>query len=57
MEDGISGWLYHCHKTCYKKDSYCGRQACVIWRSYHYRNVISGWVDLHMIDISLETIL
>ena len=32
MEDGIPRGLQHHHKTCCKKDSYCRRQACIIWR-------------------------
>ena len=32
MEDGIPGWLQHCHKTCYEKGGYYGRQACIVRR-------------------------
>jgi len=32
MKDGIPRWLQHCHKTCCKKGSHCGRQAYMIWR-------------------------
>jgi len=32
MEDGIPGWLQHCHETCCEKGGRCGRQACMIWR-------------------------
>ena len=32
IEDRILRWLQYCHKTCYKKDGYHGRQACMIWR-------------------------
>ena len=32
MEDGISRWLQHHHKTCCEKGGYYGRQACIIWR-------------------------
>jgi len=32
MEDGIPGWLQHCHKTYCKKGGCCGRWACIIWR-------------------------
>jgi len=32
VEDGISGWLQHYHKTCCEKDGCYGRQACIIWR-------------------------
>ena len=46
MEDGIPGWLQHCHKIYCKKDGHYRRQACIIGRWYHYEDVISGWVDL-----------
>jgi len=48
MEDKIPRWLQHCHKTCCKKDGYHGRQACMIWRWFHCRDIISEQVDLHM---------
>jgi len=32
MEDRISGWLQHYHKTCCEKGGHCERQACTIWR-------------------------
>jgi len=32
VEDGIPGWLQHCHKTYCKKGGCHGRQACMIWR-------------------------
>ena len=48
MEDGILGWLQHHHKTCCKKGSHHGRQACMFWRRFHCGDVISRWVDLHM---------
>jgi len=48
MEDGISGWLQHCYKTCCEKGSCHGRQACMIWRWFHCRDIISRQVDLYM---------
>ena len=48
MEDEIPRWLQHCHKTCYKKGGCCGRWACMFWRWFHYGDVISGQMDLHM---------
>ena len=48
MEDGIPGWLQHCHEMCYKKGGCHGRQACMIWRWFHHGDVISEQVDLHM---------
>ena len=48
MEDGIPGGLQHRHKICCKKGGYHGRQACMIWRWFHHRDIISGWVNLHM---------
>jgi len=48
MEDRIPRWLQHCHKTCCEKGGCCGRQACIIKRQYHHRDVISRQVDLHM---------
>jgi len=32
MEDRIPRWLQHCHKTCYEKGGYHGRQACIVQR-------------------------
>jgi len=32
IEDGISGWLQHCHKVCCKKGGCHERWACIIWR-------------------------
>ena len=57
MEDGISRWLQHHHKMCYKKDGHHGRQACMIWRWLHHGDVVSGWVDLHITwhSLSLKT--
>ena len=49
MKDRIPGWLQHRHETCCEKDGCCRRQACMIWRCFYCRNIISGWVDLHMI--------
>ena len=48
MEDGIPRWLQHYHETYYEKGGHCGRQACMIWRWFHCRDIISGQVDLHM---------
>ncbi len=30
MEDGIPGWLHHCHKAYYEKDGYYGRQTLIV---------------------------
>ena len=48
MEDGISGWLQHYHKMCCEKGGHHERQTCIFWRRFHYRDVISGQVDLYM---------
>ena len=48
VEDGIPGWLQHCHKTCCEKGGRHGRWACMIWRWFHHGDVISRQVDLHM---------
>ena len=32
IEDRIPRQLQHHQKTCYEKDSHCGRQACIIQR-------------------------
>ena len=48
MEDRIPRWLQHYYKMCCEKSGCYGRQACIIRRWYHYRDVISEWVDLHM---------
>ena len=50
MKDRIPGWLQHRHKTCYEKGGCCGGQACMFWRWLHCRDVVSGWVDLHITD-------
>ena len=42
VEDGIPGWLQHCHETCCEKGGCHGRQTCMIQRWFHCRNVISG---------------
>jgi len=55
MEDRIPGWLQHCQKACCEKGGCCRRWACIIRRQYHYGNVISGWVDLHMTSILYTT--
>jgi len=49
VEDGIPRGLQYYHKTCYEKGGCCGRWACMIWRWFHCEDVISRWVDLHMI--------
>ena len=46
VEDRIHRWLQHHYKACCKKGGHHGRQACIIGRWYHYRDIISGWVDL-----------
>ena len=51
MEDGIPRGLQHYHKMCCEKGGCHGRQACMIWRWFHHRDVISRWVDLHMTEI------
>jgi len=48
MEDGIPRGLQHHHKTYCEKGGCRRRRACMIWRWFHCRNVISRWVDLHM---------
>ena len=48
MEDGIPRWLQHYYKTCCEKGGHHGKRACMIWRWYHYRDIIYRWVDLHM---------
>ena len=48
VEDRIPRWLQHHHKTCCEKDGYHRRKACMIWRWFYHRNVISRWVDLYM---------
>jgi len=48
MEDGISGRLQHRHKMCCEKGGHRGRQACMVWKWFYCRDVVSGQVDLHM---------
>ena len=48
IEDRILRGLHHCHKTCCEIGGHHGRQTYIIWRWYHYRDVIFRWVDLHM---------
>jgi len=48
MEDGIPGRLQHHHKTCCEKGGHHGRQACMIRRWFHRRDVVSRQVDLYM---------
>ena len=48
IEDRIPRQLQYCHETCCKKGGCYGRQACMIWRQFHCRDVISRQVDLYM---------
>ena len=48
MENGISGGLQHCHKTCYEKGGRRERQACMVQRWHHRRDIVSRQVDLYM---------
>ena len=48
MEDRIPRWLQHRHETCCEKGGHRGRQACIIWRWFHHRDVIFRRVDLYM---------
>ena len=48
IEDRIPRWLQYRHKTCCEKGNCCGRRACMIWRWLHYRDIVSGQVDLHI---------
>jgi len=41
VEDGIPKGLQHHHETCCKKSGCYGRRACIIWRWFHRRDVIS----------------
>ena len=50
IEDGIPEWLQHCHEMCCEKGSCHRRQACMIWRYLHCRDIIFGQVDLHMTE-------
>ena len=50
MEDGISRGLQHRHKTCCEKDGCHRRQACIVQRWFHHRDIVSGQVDLYMTD-------
>jgi len=51
MEDRIPRWLQHRHETCCEKGDHRKRWACMIRRWFHHGNVISRWVNLHMIHI------
>ena len=53
MEDGISGGLQHCHETCCEKGSRRGRQAYMVWKWFHRRDVVSGQVDLYMTPVNI----
>ena len=57
MEDGIPRWLQHCYKTCCKKSSCHGRQACMIRRWFHCGDIISRQVDLHMTMFHFVTLV
>ena len=51
MKDGIPGWLQHHHEMCCEKGGHHGRQACMIWKWFHHKDVISGQMDLHITKI------
>ena len=53
VEDRISGGLQHRHETCCEKGGRRGRQACMVRRWFHRRDVISGQMDLYMTHVSL----
>jgi len=55
VEDGIPGWLQHCHETCCEKGGCCGRRACMVRRWFHCGNIISGQVDLHITLVQVLT--
>ena len=40
MEDGIPGGLQHRHKTYCEKGGHHGRQACMVQRWHHHRDVV-----------------
>jgi len=40
MEDGISGRLQHCHKTCCEKGGCHGRRTCMVQRWHHRGDVV-----------------
>jgi len=40
MEDGIPGWLQHCHEMCCEKGGHCERQACMVQRWFHRGDII-----------------
>ena len=48
MEDRISGGSQHCHEMCCEKGGCRGRQACMVWKWFHCRDVVSRQVNLHM---------
>jgi len=48
VEDRIPRGLQHHHKTCCEKGGHCKRRACIFWRCFHRRDVISRQVDLHI---------
>ena len=40
MKDRIPRRLQHRHETCCEKGSHRGRQACMVQRWHHHRNVV-----------------
>jgi len=48
VEDGIFRGLQYCYEMCYKKGGHHGRQACMVQRWFHHRDIVSGQVDLYM---------
>ena len=54
MEDRISGGLQHRHETCCEKDGHYGRQACMVQRWFHCRDVVSRQVDVKIVDDRLD---
>ena len=50
MEDGIPGGLQHRHKTCCEKGGRHGRQACMVPRWHHCRDVVF-WIGGLVYDI------
>ena len=48
MEDGIPRRLQHHHEMCCEKGGRHGRQACMVWKWFHCRDVVSRQVDLYM---------
>ena len=48
MKDRISRGLQHHHETCCEKGGHRERQACMVQRWFHCRDVVFGQVDLYM---------